>query len=96
MGQRSAGGEGWLWVDPGLEEADPAAEQSQSCSSLGCDRSLPVSSATAAGTSQPPPDPNLCVALVHNEWHLDSHCDPPTLDKSFPYNAKYILLNFLV
>lgn len=77
MGQRGAGGEGWLWVDPGLEEADPAAEQSQSCSGLGCDHGLPVSLATAAGTSQPPLGPNVRLLLVHSEWHLDSRCDPP-------------------
>lgn len=50
VGQRGSGGEGRLGADPGLEQADPAAEQSQPRRGLRCDCRLPVSSAAAAGT----------------------------------------------
>lgn len=51
LGQRGPGGEGRLGADPGVEQAGPAAEQSQPHRGLHCDRCLPVSSAAAAGTA---------------------------------------------
>lgn len=52
VGQWSSGREGRLGAEPGLEQADPTAEQSQSRCGLHCDCSLPVSSAAAAGTTE--------------------------------------------
>lgn len=66
VGQRGSGGEGRLGADPGLEQADPAAEQSQPRRGLCCDRCLPVSSAASAGT----PTPAEVVAWI-------PHCDHP-------------------
>lgn len=50
VGQRGSGGEGRLGADPGLEQADPTAEQGQPRRGLHCDHGLPVPSAAAAGT----------------------------------------------
>lgn len=49
MGQWGSGREGWLRPDSGLEQADPAAEQSQPCCGLCCDRVLSISPAAATG-----------------------------------------------
>lgn len=52
MGQWSSSGEGWIWADPGLEEAAPTTEQSQPRCGRRCDCGLPVSSAAAAGVPE--------------------------------------------
>ncbi len=52
VGQRGSGGERRFGTAPGVEQADPAAEQSEPCRGLRCDRSLPVTSAAAAGTAE--------------------------------------------
>lgn len=49
LGERSPGGEGRLGAEPGVDEADSAAEQSQPRRGLSRDHSLPVPSAAAAG-----------------------------------------------
>ncbi|XP_074520060.1 essential meiotic structure-specific endonuclease subunit 2 isoform X3 [Halichoeres trimaculatus] len=51
LGQRGPGGEGRLRAGAGLEQTDPAAEQSQPRRGLSCDCGVPVASAAPAGVS---------------------------------------------
>lgn len=68
MGWRPESGQGWERTPAGLEETDPAAEQSQPRYGLCHPRCLPLSTATQPGKT------------THNMYTKIQHVSLPTLN----------------